>query len=251
VRKAVFLRSGFSEIEQTAEGGLLIATPEMVKLAAPSGTRTLAVAVARESLPLLLHRRLRLRSTRPASLQVTLRRGRTPVVSLTVPGSRGLTTIRLPRKLAPGPYFVRVRASTYEGALAVDRLAVLIGSRLPTPIGRAAHKGAYYDRFDATFSRAALRSSRSAGEPEDIPLVKRCHRFHPRRVDCVVGDVLVYEDRIRRCLWVGAATLSRSGYIYTRPYRCPRRKSRMPFKRKPRWSAPARESAPLSALLDY
>jgi hypothetical protein len=252
LRNPLFMRDGGStEIEPTFEGGLLFATAAAVKLAAPSSTRILAVAVARESLPALRHRRLRVRSTRTARVEVTLRRRRVPAASSTVTVACGLTTVRLPRELAPGLYFVLLRASTPEGAVAVDRLPVLVGPRLPGPIARAAHRASYFARFGPAFLRVGFEEALATGEgeDEDEPFAKRCHRFSGSRVDCVVGVVPAYEGPVRRCLWVGAATLTRSGYIYTRPYRCPAGRSRTPFKRSPRWSAPARQTAPLSTLL--
>ena len=68
------------DVEPTADGGLLFLTGAGVRFAAPPRTRILAVAVAHESLPALRHRRLLLRTTRPAKLVVTLRAKRRTAV---------------------------------------------------------------------------------------------------------------------------------------------------------------------------
>ena len=126
---------GLREVEPTDEGGLLLNRSNRVDVAAPPTTRTLGVAVARESLRALAHRRLRVRSTLPARVRVRLNGKGKRVVEIAAKTSAGLTMLRLPRTLPGGVYWVRVRATTAEGAVATDRLRVL-GRNAPPLVDR-------------------------------------------------------------------------------------------------------------------
>jgi hypothetical protein len=238
---APLFSGGPMDVEPTADGGLLFLTGAGVKFAAPPGTRTLAVAVAHESLPALQHRRLRLRTTQPARVEVILRAKRRTAAQMTVRASEGLTSLRLPKTVKPGIYTVQARAVTRAGARASDRLVVLVGSRLPRRIARAAHE---FDEYEQYGTDARRRPSAADAAPN--PIVGPCHRFSPTRVDCVVGHE--FGDTYIPCLWVGAAVLGRSGHVYTRHYPCPKPRSRPTFKKQPHWSGKRDDTQPLSSL---
>ncbi len=231
------------DVEPTADGGLLFLTATGVKFAAPSHTQVLAVAVARESLPVLRHRRLLVRSTLPARVSVTLRAKRRTAASVTLQAAQGLTPVLLPDTVAPGVYTAKVRAITQAGARASDRLVVLVGPRLPREVARAAHMSDEYERYGTD-----ARNGASAADAAPDPIVNRCHRFSKSRVDCVVGQSF---ESVIPCLWVGAATLAQNGHLYTRHYPCPKSRSSKPFKRRPHWSRKRQEAPPLSDLLWY
>ena len=202
---------------------------------APATATRLAVAVARESLPALAGRRLRIRTTVPAQLRVELGRRARPEAVVTAEAHGRLTTIRLPRKVRWGMHLVRVRATTTTGAVATNAYPVLVGGRLPERLARAAQVGLYYGAY-----------ARAADSYTDAD-INGCKRFSARRIDCVVGETGGGDDS--PCLWVGATTLRASGVVYTRPYTCRSRRSGR-FKRHPRWTARATQSPPLPNIWD-
>jgi NHL repeat len=212
------------DVERTRYG-VLIATPSRLLLAARRGSSRLAIAVARESLPALLHHRLRLRSTRSARVRVDLlqvlpcRRIPPPYtcqgprrVRMLVRARAGLNTFRLPPALRPGSYLVRVRATTAAGTVATDSLPVLVGAKLPRKV-----------------ARAALVADFPWDDESTNVWARPCRRFGPRRVDCVVGfeeTDLTGND----CKYLGTATLRSNGYLYVGSYRCRKRR----FMERPR-----------------
>jgi hypothetical protein len=232
---------GLMDVEPTAEGGLLFLTGAGVRYAAPAGTRILAVAVAHQSLPALRHHRLRLRTTRAAKLDVTLRRNGKAVAVMELHTRGGLMTVRLPKTVEAGVYTAEVQAATRVGERAHDELVVLVGSRLPRTIARAAHEADEYEEYGTD-----ARNRPSAADAAPNPIVGPCHRFSTTRLDCVVGHE--FGDAYVPCLWVGAAVLARNGHLYTRHYTCPKPRSKPAFKRNPHWSGKREETQPLSDL---
>ena len=219
----------FEDVEATPDGGLLVAVEGRVLFSAPARTRRLGVAVARETLPGLLHGRLRFRLTRPARVKIRLYRGRRVVVRRTVPGRKGLTTVRLPRGIKPGLRFAKLRATTRDGAVATDGLKVLVGDWLPTKVATVA-----ISREFACFGECG----------PILETVKPCRRFGPRRVDCVMEEVDLDTGERTACTGVYSAVRRRSGYLYLRAYGCRKRKRMGYFRRRlPR--APERQAPPL------
>lgn len=227
---------GVIEAETTPDGDLLLAACcqpfARVLLVARPQTPRLAVAVARESLAALGRRQLMFRLSRPASVEIELRRGGTRLPIPTALAHAGLNTETLPRSARGGPYSAYVRATAPDGAVASDELKVLVGGRLSVPVARRAISPLLYSTYDTP-----------------PPITRACRRFSPRRVDCVKADQdNEHPLKHARCTAIVSVVLRRSGYLYLRDYACPRRRRGPLFKRRPRWRAPARQSLPLELL---
>ena len=222
--------SGFEDVEATQDGGLLLSTGDQVIFSAPPRTTRLGVAVARETLPALLRRRLRYRLTRAARVTVTLSRGPRVVASTTVSGRAGLNVVRLPRRTTRGLHRASLRAVTSDGAVATNSLTVLVGPWVPKNVA-------------ASEILARYACGGECGGVEDT--VERCRRFGPRRVDCVMGDLDLDTYERRACTRVVSAILRRSGYLYIRPYGCRKRRGVAYFRDRPTYTAPAQQAPPL------
>ena len=160
-----------SEVEKTADDDILLTERERVLLVARPDTPRLAIAVARESLPVLARHRLRFRLTRAAMVDVELRRGPRRMRLPSRPARAGLNTVTLPHVARGGPYTAYVGATAADGAVASDQLKVLVGGSLPATVARRAIVPQFLSSYDTP-----------------PPITRACRRFGPRRVDCVRAD---------------------------------------------------------------
>jgi hypothetical protein len=220
----------FADVEPTPDGGVLISTSDQVIFSAPQRTARLGVAVARETLPALLHRRLRFRLTRAARVTITLAGRHRVVGPLTTSGGAGLNTLRLPRRTKPGLHRARLQAVARDGAVASNELMVLVGAWLP--------KNVAANEIFLTYACLG-----ECGGIEDT--VEHCRRFGPRRIDCVMGDRDLDTYERTPCTRIVSAVLRRSGYLYVRPYGCRKNKRVGHFRGRPRYTSPAQQAPPL------
>ncbi len=220
----------FEDIEPAADGGLLLAGELQVFFIAPPRTTRLGIAVARETLPALLRRRVRFRLTRAARVKMKLYRGRRVVARRTVSGAAGLNTLQLPRRTEPGLRYLKVRALAPDGSVATNALRVLVGPWLPKKVA-VWESIAEYGCFG------------ECGGIEDT--VEKCRRFGPRRVDCVMGDIDLDTYERDRCTRVVSSVLRRSGYLYIRPYGCRKRNRFGYFRGRPSYTGAAKQGRPL------
>ena len=220
----------FEDIEPTADGGLLLAGELQVFFIAPPRTTRLGIAVARETLPALLRRRVRFRLTRAARVKMKLYRGRHVVARRTVSGAAGLNTLQLPRRTEPGLRYLKLRALAPDGSVATNALRVLVGPWLPNKVA-------------AWQSIAEYACFGECGGIEDT--VEKCRRFGPRRVDCVMGDIDLDTYERDRCTRVVSSVLRRSGYLYIRPYGCRKRDRFGYFRGRPSYTGAAKQGRPL------
>lgn len=216
------------DVEELPDGGLLLVSLDRVRAALPAGTERLGVAIGSESLPALARRRVAVRTTVPAELELEVYSGRKLVDRTKRRGGPGITRMRVPRTVTPELYTFRVIARTPDGASASSRLRAILGPRMPVSAAEVAAEGVYWAPF--------------AADEYPYPVVLRCHRFGPRRVDCAVGEGGTSDGL--GCMFVAATRLARRGIVYARPYNCLGRGARV-FKRHPRWSRPWRMAAPL------
>jgi hypothetical protein len=200
-----------------------------VLAALPDGTSRLGVAVSRESLRSLTHRRLGVRLTRPSSLSIEIRAGQEIVARATARREPGLSFVRLPKRLPLDLYNLRVIATTADGATASSRARLIVGRGLPLRAAKLAATEIYWS------------DGARAADQYPYSVVRTCHRFSRRRVDCVVGEEGNSPDRF--CIYVAAVVRARNGVPYSRPYRCSRRRE-AEFRRAPRWTAPRRQVTP-------
>jgi hypothetical protein len=107
-------------------------------------------------------------------------------------------------------------------------MRAILGPRMPVSAAEVAAEGVYWAPF--------------AADEYPYPVVLRCHRFGPRRVDCAVGEGGTSDEL--GCVFVAATRLTRRGIVQARPYDCLGRGPRV-FKRHPRWSKPWRTAVPL------
>jgi hypothetical protein len=217
------------DVEPLPDGGLLIVGGSSVRAALRDGSPRLAVAIARESVRSLAHRRLAVRLTRRAELTVELRGRGKLVRRFGARGGPGLAFARVPSAVRPDLYDVRVFANTADHATASSRLRMIVGRGLPLRAARLAAVDLYWE----SWARAA--------DEYPYPAVRRCRRFSRTRVDCVVGEAGGYDDSY--CIWIGAVTRGHDGVVYKRPYACPKR-GRKAFKRNPRWRLERRPAQP-------
>jgi hypothetical protein len=211
------------------EGGAFVATTLVeLLLVAPPDTKRLGVAIARETLPALLRRRLVVRSTLAAKFTVTLSRRGNVAAKVRATGQAGLSRIQLPSDLRRGLYTVSVQAMSADGSRVMESRRLLVGPFLPTRVARELIDGAYTDFTERN------------------EYVRSCKRFGRRRVDCIVA---IYGDEYtspQRCAFGVVGNLRRSGYVMLRRYRCGAAR-RNYFDARPSWTrrpvqAPSLES---------
>jgi hypothetical protein len=218
------------DVEELPGGGLVLGKEDRVLAALPSTTQRLAVAIARESIRSVMHRRVAVRLTVPASLALEVYRGTELVRTFAARRGAGLHFVRVPRGVRPDLYGIRVIATGQDGATTSSRMRVLIGSGLPL---RAAERAAA-DIYWADYARAA--------DQYPYSVIRRCHRFAARRVDCIVGEEGSYPDN-PYCIYLAAVFRARTGIVYTRPYGCAGSRAKE-FRRAPRWTGKLRIAAP-------
>ena len=192
-----------TDIEPLPGGGFLLASEDRVRAALPADTERLGVAIGRESLPALARRRVMVRTTVPAAVEIEVYSKGKLLERVERHAHRGLNALRLPRGVPPDLYILRVVATTPQGASASNRLRAIVGPRLPIAAAVLAAKGVYWAPY--------------AADEYPYPIVSRCHRFGARRVDCRVGEGGSYDGNTA-CQFVAAARLSRSGILYARSY---------------------------------
>jgi hypothetical protein len=104
-----------------------------------------------------------------------------------------------------------------RNGIAVDRLRLVVGPRLPMRLARASIE------FNEIDDEGGLRTG-------------PCRRFGPRRIDCqILGPG-------RRCTDIISLSAGRDGILQRRDYRCHARHPR--FRSKPRWNRPAEPYGP-------
>jgi len=217
-------------VEQLPGGGLLLSSSDAVRAALPTGTQRLAVAIARESIRSLTHRRLALRLTVPAALSIEIYSGRELVRRLTAQRRPGLVFVRVPRGVRTDLYNFRVIADARGGATTSSRLRLIVGPGVPIKAAELEATNIYWTRY----ARAA--------DQYPYSVVRRCHRFARTRVDCIVGEE--DSDPDLYCIYMAAVFRRADGALYTRPYDCPGRRAKF-FRRAPRWTGKLEVGAPL------
>lgn len=218
-----------SDVAPSSDGGVLIAAGSAVLWAAPPHPAKLAVAITRQSLPLLGQRRFALRSTRHASVVIAIyQRGRR-LARRTGRVRAGLNTLRLPRGASPGIDTLRVEATTTRDRASASH-RILVGRALPPSYAHDDAEGASGD------------GGSSAG----------CHAWSPVRTDCKVHWVSNC-DSTGSCdedCFILAIVLRPNGIIYNRRYgsagdQCSGGVRQLRFLRRPRWRGAAVEAPPL------
>jgi hypothetical protein len=259
-----------TDVDLTRDGGLLYVGGEEVPFAAdaltvasfslgqvhfvasPDTTR-LAVAIARQTLPVLAHSQLIYRSTASARIDVSLMRRGHRMLEVTARARRGLNRIRIPRRVTPGRYYVTLIAHGRDGQTSGDRHEVLLGGVLPKDVAQAL---ACPPLCRLLTGNAPARAADEA--PYDDYSIRGCRRFTARRVDCVVQDIVEGTDSggDEFCKVV-AVTLERDGHLYRGAYGlvtdlCPARPriARMFEPHPSHWSEPRSRADPSPLLTD-
>jgi hypothetical protein len=258
------------DVDLTPDGGLLYVGGELVPFAAdaiavaafplgqvhfvaPSDTTRLAVAIVRQTLPALAHSQIVYRSTASAQVDLSLLRRGHRVLNLTSRARRGLNRIRIPRRVAPGRYYVTLTAHGRDGQTAGDRHEVLLGGVLPEDVAQS------LSCPELCRPLTGNAPARVADEEEiDYYSIRGCLRFAARRVDCVVQEIVEGGDTggDEYCEVV-TVTLGRDGHLYRRVYGlvndfCPaRRRIARLFEPHPSdWNEARRRADPSPLLAD-
>jgi hypothetical protein len=180
------------------DGGLLIRDVGFrVRYLPPARPRRVAVAIQASSVSPERPRSLRIRLTRRATVHFVESVGSRPLRTWTGALPAGRSTITLAGRPDSGVRLLRVAARTH-GRTATDRLALVIGPRLPLTIARHAVVDAY-------------RDDRAAGAGVHVA---ECRRRTALSVDCAVeGD-----GRSGVCQRVETISRTRSGGLTMRSY---------------------------------
>jgi hypothetical protein len=217
-----------------------------VHFLAPPNTTRLALAIVPQTLSSLVRSQIVYRSTANVRVSVSLMRRGHRVIELTRRAHRGVNRTRIPRRVAPGRYYVRLIAKSPDGQSAGDHHEVILGGVLPDDVARAV----------ACPSLCSLVSSDGPARAADADAtdsysIRLCRRFTARRVDCALEDIADDDSGEEEYCQVEAVTLSHSGHVYRRGYGlvddfCPsrRRVARMFRSHPAHWDTAATRADP-------
>jgi hypothetical protein len=216
--------TGAGSVSRAIDDGLLIAGYTGVRYVAPDNPATLAVAITRPTLTSPRRPRITFATTRPATVEITIRHHDDRVASGRLHVGAGDGGWRLERPLAPGAYEVDVVARDGDGRVATDRQTIFLGGRLDDEQALQAANLVIDDL------NARTRGGR-------VPGLRGCRRVTPRRVDCP-------NESFGVCQSVVSVQLHRDGLPYLRHYRVALTRH-CRFRTHPRWAGPAVAARPL------
>jgi hypothetical protein len=213
------------DVAGTRGGGVLLAqTSEegvgRVLWVAPERTRRLAVALTRRSLRLLRRHEVSVRTTVPARILLTARRGGRVVGRTRAVVRAGEHAIPLPRDLGWGEATIAVRAAARGHQQAWTQHRFLIGPRLPLSTARRLADGV------------------------------ACRRHSDRRVACASDEVFDGSEESFDYCAADAVVLKRDGVVYLDEYaalrgRCTHSRVSALLARRPDWGVALNEAPPL------
>jgi hypothetical protein len=147
------------------------------------------------------------RVNRPSRVTLRLRPRAGGALTVKRRAHPGLNRVRIPARISPDVYHLRLLATTANGHRSADEAGVVIGRRLPNGV-----------------PRIAINDKLNRGDYENTSEVGWCDRMTRTRVDCAIVDIAGFE-----CESKEAVRLHAGGQLEAVGYPCGRWRRKVPW----------------------